>query len=107
MIPPQDANSPIALRAQNCVLLFDQLARVFEDGCKVEKYQAVDEFARFKLWAGNIGALHLLSIKTSLDFRLQENDRIRERIMGLLDDLAELLEEGTPNYNIPKCHYRD
>lgn len=104
MILPQDADSPIASRARNCALLFDQLARLSEHSDKVTKEQAIDEFARYKLWAGNIGALHPFNVKTSLDSRLHDNAMVRKRITGLLDELAESLKEGTLNRNIPKCY---
>ncbi|KFY58816.1 hypothetical protein V497_04637 [Pseudogymnoascus sp. VKM F-4516 (FW-969)] len=90
----QDANSPVALRATNCALLFNQLTSLSEHIDQVSKSQALDEFSRFKLWAGNIGALHPFSIKTSLDFRLRENSRVSKRITDLLDELAESLEEA-------------
>ncbi len=49
---------------------------------------------RFTIWAGNIGALQPFESKSSLDYRLRDAQKIAIQIAGLLDDLAELLEDG-------------
>lgn len=52
-----------------------------------------DEFDRFKLWAGNIGA-HRQG-QSSLDYRLRDASHIRERVLQLLAELQEAILEGS------------
>jgi len=51
-----------------------------------------DQVARFKIWAGNIGA-HQKG-RSSLDYRLREASHIRAQITRLLGDLWEVLQDG-------------
>ncbi|KAL9632427.1 MAG: hypothetical protein Q9204_003801 [Flavoplaca sp. TL-2023a] len=52
-----------------------------------------DLFARFNVWAGNIGAGQ--RGQASLDFRLREATSIKEHIVGTLQYLLESLEDAT------------
>ena len=57
------------------------------------KLPAVEnEYARFRIWAGNIGAHR--SGRVSLDHRLREATRTRRRVVNLLDDLENNLNDG-------------
>ena len=51
-----------------------------------------DEHARFKVWAGNIGAHR--SGRVSLDHRPREATRTRKRVVNLLDDLENCQRLG-------------
>lgn len=51
-----------------------------------------DQVARFKVWAGNIGA-HRKG-RSSLDYRLREASHIRAQIIRLLGDLLDALQDG-------------
>ncbi len=51
-----------------------------------------DHLARFKIWAGNIGA-HRKG-RSSLDYRLREASHIRAQVVRLLGDLLEALQDG-------------
>lgn len=51
-----------------------------------------DQTARFKIWAGNIGA-HRKG-RSSLDHRLREASHIRAQVIRLLGDLQEALQDG-------------
>lgn len=53
-----------------------------------------DQFGRFNVWAGNIGALQPLQIKSSLENRLRDASRTRQQVLDLLGDLQGSLEEG-------------
>lgn len=53
---------------------------------------ANDQVARFKIWAGNIGA-HQKG-RDSLDYRLREASHIRVQTVRLLGDLWETLQDG-------------
>ncbi|KAI0466997.1 hypothetical protein F4859DRAFT_283498 [Xylaria cf. heliscus] len=51
----------------------------------------LDEFARFKLWAGNIGA-HRKG-RSSLDWRLRDASHLRDLVIDLLTDLKSILRD--------------
>ena len=50
------------------------------------------QFARFKMWAGNIGA-HRKG-QGSLDFRLRDASHISQAVLGMLRRLKEMLSES-------------
>jgi hypothetical protein len=77
---------------------FDQIILLLKDPGQENKadinHLAVkDELSRFKLWAGNIGALQDASCKTSLEFRLRKVPQVVAHIITLLRDLTTALEE--------------
>jgi hypothetical protein len=51
-----------------------------------------DELGRYKIWAGNIGALQ--KGPSSLDYRLREASHVQQPIIRLLRDLEYSLKEG-------------
>ncbi|CAG8971714.1 hypothetical protein HYALB_00003182 [Hymenoscyphus albidus] len=87
-----DTDSPVAAGARSCMELLEKLVKVSDDSQCVSKADSVDLLDRFKLWAGNMGALHPFNITTSLDFRLRESPKISNRISELLDELVECVE---------------
>ncbi|KAI0546405.1 hypothetical protein F4679DRAFT_412595 [Xylaria curta] len=50
-----------------------------------------DQFSKFKLWAGNIGAHR--SGRSSLDYRLRDSSHLHTQVMRLLDDITTSLNE--------------
>lgn len=58
----------------------------------VSSHELSDELGRFKVWAGNIGALQ--SGPSSLDSRLKDASHVREAIVRLLQDLSQALSEA-------------
>ncbi|RSL91798.1 hypothetical protein CEP51_000020 [Fusarium floridanum] len=56
--------------------------------------QASSCLARFKLWAGNLGA-HRPSGSRSLEYRLRDASNIRKLVISLLQDLCSSIEQGT------------
>lgn len=52
-----------------------------------------DEFGRFRVWAGNVGALQ--KGHSSLDYRLREATLVRDNVQKLLKELHECLQEST------------
>ncbi|KAE9376716.1 hypothetical protein N431DRAFT_453112 [Stipitochalara longipes BDJ] len=91
--------SPIALRANKCVGLFEDLVELLRQPDQQYDYgisdtETTDAFGRFKIWAGNIGAFQQIDLKSSLDFRLRESPKISTQILEILDDLAESLEDA-------------
>ncbi|EPE25518.1 hypothetical protein GLAREA_01430 [Glarea lozoyensis ATCC 20868] len=101
-------DSQLASRAARCLQLFGRFLEHPENLLE-DKYQLqmTDLLGRYKLWAGNIGAFHPNTMKTSIDIRLRENVRVSKRISDLLDELAESLEEGesTKNTFKSRCRY--
>ncbi|KAH7242650.1 hypothetical protein BKA59DRAFT_546922 [Fusarium tricinctum] len=56
--------------------------------------QISSSLARFKLWAGNLGA-HRKSGSRSLEYRLRDASHIRKLVISLLQDLCRSIEQGT------------
>jgi len=63
------------------------------------KYQAElssaavnDELGRFRIWAGNIGALK--TGRASLDYRLRDVGYLHQNVVSLLEGLSQSLYEG-------------
>ena len=54
-----------------------------------------DGFDRFRLWAGNIGAIYVPNRQdASLDLRLKDVPMIADEVIGCLKDLLEELDDG-------------
>lgn len=97
MTTVQATSSPtsISSRAKKCLELFDELLGLPDalDG-DASAAEAVDCLGRFKIWAGNIGALQQPELQSSLDYRLRDASRIAIQTVDLLDELAESIEDG-------------
>jgi hypothetical protein len=66
-------------------------------GSRATKYSSVlplvpDQFGRFKVWSGNIGAHR--SGRGSLDYRLRDASHLQNHFLDLLNDLSEALSNG-------------
>jgi hypothetical protein len=76
-----------------CIQRFESVITALSDSsAQNARIVFVDEFDRFKLWAGNIGA-HRLG-QSSLDYRLRDASHIQKRVLQFLLDLQSSLEEG-------------
>jgi hypothetical protein len=62
------------------------------------RQKLLDEFARFKLWTGNIGA-HRKG-RSSLDWRLRDASHLRDLVVSLLTDLKSALHDGTCSFGV-------
>ena len=51
-----------------------------------------NELGRFRIWASNIGAMHIGRL--SLDYRLRDADYLYQDVTSLLEDIKESLIEG-------------
>lgn len=59
-----------------------------------EHHRCLDDiFQRYRLWAGNIGALHELKDQKSLEYRLRAAPRLQARFQELLRDVRDDLDE--------------
>jgi hypothetical protein len=88
----------IATQGWVCVRHFDQIILLLGDSGRENKagiklLAVKDDFGRFKLWAGNIGALQDARRKTSLEFRLRKVPQVVTHIIKLLRDLTTALED--------------
>lgn len=95
---PQQASS-IASLANTCVEQFYQLNTLLQTSQSPEYLgiavsTALDELDRFKIWAGNIGALLSIGNQISLDHRLRDTPKISGQIVELPEDLCEALKDG-------------
>jgi len=52
------------------------------------------QLGRFRIWALNIGALQDAHLPTSLEYRLREAPKLVDRIVELLEDIEESIEDG-------------
>ena len=83
----------IAAQYAHCENAFYELLQSLETSNDQAVAQRVlDEFGRFRVWAGNAGA-HRTG-KVSLDYRLREATHIYEELTELLGELSRDLEEG-------------
>lgn len=53
-----------------------------------------NEFGRFKVWAGSLGARISPQRRVSLDYRLQDSQFYKQRVTQDLDILDETLQKG-------------
>ena len=87
-----------------CIASFDKLCATLESadlshGQKVACSSILDEYGRFNVWAGNIGA-HQVG-RVSLDFRLREAGHIKDQVIKLLQYLSEALGDGNIANSFP------
>ncbi|TKA60163.1 hypothetical protein B0A55_11454 [Friedmanniomyces simplex] len=86
----------IASRTRECLKTFDALSRVpviARDVADAVK----DNLARFRIWAGNIGAYHSPHDKRSADYRLRDGPEVRAQLIELLDELIDNNHEIAEN----------
>ena len=77
-------------QCENSFYILLQNLKTSNDQAVVQRL--VDEFGRFRVWAGNAGA-HRTG-RVSLDYRLREASHIHAELIELLEDLNKDLEEG-------------
>lgn len=82
--------SPLHEASTRCLRTFDELLEA-ETG---EARSAIDDnYARFRIWAGNLGAFQPLPSKSSADFRLREAPEVASRILEILEEICETNED--------------
>lgn len=97
MASQHGTQTSIADRAQSCVKSFTALIHALETrrtghGEELSLLAVEDQTGRFRLWAGNIGALQ--EGRSSLDYRLRDSKFIAENVGRLLDSLQASLVRG-------------
>lgn len=90
--------SAIASKSRHAVTLFNNLtstltSNTYISHSTVDDDDIKDELGRFRIWAGNIGALRQLPSRTSLDHRLRNAPKTASQVLEVLGDLNEALED--------------
>ncbi|SRR6266536_5089926 len=92
------SSSPIASISRRVLEAFDGILELLNAETSaqlmIEQTQVSDVLGRFRVWAGNIGALQDIKWSTSLDFRLRGAARVTNHFVDRLEELLELLDEG-------------
>ncbi|KAF3006599.1 hypothetical protein E8E13_007221 [Curvularia kusanoi] len=83
--------------AIGCARLFDSLSsqlldREQEIRTTLLQPSIEDECARYKIWAGNLGAFQRLPAPSSLEYRLKDSPKVAMQIEELLEDLQHALQ---------------
>ena len=89
----------LATASRACAQAFTQLCTLLKDPQHEElsgltQSAIEDECSRFRIWAGNLGALQQLPSPTSLDHRLRQSPKIACHIHELLEVLKDSLQDG-------------
>ncbi|KAG8162228.1 hypothetical protein KVR01_007993 [Diaporthe batatas] len=74
-------------------ILLDVLEKSKTIESPVEARKVEDVLDRFKLWAGNLGALHPAHKRVSLESRLADSPGVRDQICEHLDDMQEASQD--------------
>lgn len=91
-----NANKSIAERSSDVRgSLLDVLEKSKTAGSPVEVHTVEDLLDRFKLWTGNLGALHQAHKRMSLESRLADSPEVRDQICEHLDDMQEAPQDCT------------
>lgn len=93
----------LASSSTECARLFSRLVLLLQDReCQnrsaLQQAAAEDQFERYRIWAGNLGAFQKPTSKASLDNRLRESPKVVAQIHDLLHDLFEALQDGRVYY---------
>ena len=93
----QPGDASIASKYAHCRDSFNKLLQSLETSNetsdKAVARTLMDEFGRFKVWAGNAGAHRTGGV--SLDYRLREAPHIHGELTELLEELNQDLDKGT------------
>lgn len=87
----------VATHARECIRHFEQVSKSLEKAephikQKIPRGRIDDEFGRFKIWCGNVGAHR--NGKGSLDYKLREASNIRGQVIKLLKSMNLSLKEA-------------
>jgi hypothetical protein len=66
----------------------------YEERTNLRQSDLEDQSARFRVWAGNLGAFQKLPSTSSLEHRLREAPKVAEQIYELLQDLHDAAQNG-------------
>jgi hypothetical protein len=88
----------LATSAIECARLLNNLSSQLLDGewetrAALSQPSVEDEGARYKIWAGNLGAFQRLPATSSLDYRVRESPKVATQIQELLEDMRHALQK--------------
>ena len=91
----------IEARYAYCERSFYKLLQALQ-GLKDQTFsqRLLDEFGRFRVWAGDVGADKIGRV--SLDYHLREASHIHAELIGHLEELNKDLEEGGFPFHCPQ-----
>lgn len=92
-VPPEFVMDTLPSLVQHSLHDFGILIQLLEINDPVRVATVQSHFARFKLWAGSLGA-HRTSGMRSLIHRLRDSSTIQSHVVSLLEDLQSSLGEG-------------
>lgn len=73
--------------------LLDLLDKARTTETPIEPREVDDVLDRFKLWTGNLGALHQAHKRISLESRLADSPEVQAHICEQLDDMQEAIQD--------------
>ena len=93
----QDLEPTIASESKACIRHFEEICSIInslgsQHPKELSPHTIPDEFGRFRVWAGNIGALQPGT--SSLDRRLKKAPHVQRQVLQLLNDLKYTLRES-------------
>lgn len=102
--------SCIADKSKLCIAGFEALSKLLTDAeveeeFRIKQLDCNDELSRFKLWAGNIGALQDSRLASSLEHRLRDSPRVANQVIDLLEEMIENLEDGSHYLRHETCNF--
>lgn len=80
--------------------LLDLLDRARTNDGPIQPQQVEDVLDRFKLWTGNLGALHQAHKRISLESRLADSPEVQDQICEQFDDMEEAIQDCTLSCNL-------
>ncbi|KAG9250111.1 uncharacterized protein F5Z01DRAFT_428247 [Emericellopsis atlantica] len=92
-------SASVSERCRRCVSILKSISSAAVDQSEqnhhiiINHKEVEDNLERLSLWTGNIGALHGPQSSLSLESRLQDEKKVLDLILDLLEDLAEVAGE--------------
>lgn len=103
------SNVMVSIRDRSiaCSRSFRLLAAALESGNNehrslIDPTSLEDEYGRFRVWGGNLGAQQ--KGHSSLDYRLRESPLLQSNVLKLLQELENNINEGMAKCLLPRCH---
>ncbi|OQO14048.1 hypothetical protein B0A48_00924 [Cryoendolithus antarcticus] len=78
----------IYVATSRCLASFHAITDVSSEDANLSTQHA-DSLARFRIWAGNLGAWHPRSDRRSADHRLRDAPEVEDRLVELLEELTD------------------
>lgn len=93
MAQSSNGNGSLSRHAWACLKGLEELCKLPATS-ELPSDECTSQLGRFRIWALNIGALQEAYLPTSLEYRLREARSLVTRIVELLKDIEESIEDG-------------